>query len=339
MKALLYSDYERLEIAEQPDPQPRAGEAVIAVAAAGICGSELEAFKNRSPRRVPPLILGHEFCGIVTAVGPDVRGLKEGQRVVSHSLDSCGHCSRCRRGEINLCADRRIFGMHRPGAFAEFVVAPERCLIPWPGGVPAEAAALTEPLANGVHVVGQVSQTRPRAIAVIGAGTIGLMTQQAFQSLLGAEVIVGDLVAERLAVASRLGAKRVINSRREDFVETVRELTDGDGADVVVDAVGIGLTKKLSLAATRPGGQTVWIGTAENRIEIDSYEVTLPERHLHGSYAASMAELQTALDLITDGRVDASSWVTPFPLDQGVAAFEQMLAARGGDLKAVLRPQ
>jgi L-iditol 2-dehydrogenase len=338
MKVLLYPEYEQLEIAEKAKPEPGVGEVLLRVEACGICGSELEAFKKRSPRRVPPLVMGHEFCGVIEEVGDNVATLTVGERVVSHSLYGCGHCVRCLRGDFHLCAERQLFGMHRPGAFAEYVVAPEKCLVAWPEALPAAAASLAEPLANGVHVVGLARQFNPSLVVIVGAGPIGLLCQQAFQSLTSADVVVADLIQERLGAASSLGAKQVINSRQTDFVTTVLGLTGGEGADVVVDAVGHGLSKQQSLAVTRPGGISVWIGTHENTITIDSYEITLTERRVQGSYAASMEELKVAVDLLARGQVDGKGWIKTFPLSEGVAAFRRMLVAQGDDIKAVLMP-
>jgi len=338
MKSLLYPEYERLEIADQPEPVPGEGQVRLKVSACGICGSELEAFKNRSPRRVPPLIMGHEFCGVIDRVGPGVTGFSLGQRVVSNALFSCGQCVRCRRGATHLCARRQIFGMQLPGAFAEYVNAPTKCLIEWPEQLPAEAACMAEPLANGVHVVNLTRHLRPQAVVVIGAGPIGLMCQQAFQAIAQVEVVVSDLIPERLAAATRLGAKRVINPRGEDFVNAVLELTEGEGADVVVDAVGGNLSKQQSLGATRPGGAAVWIGLHENTVTINSHEITLAERQVQGSYATTQDELRTAVDLLASGKVEAINWAKQFPLEEGVTAFYRMLAAKGDDIKAVLVP-
>jgi L-iditol 2-dehydrogenase len=338
MKVLLYPEYQRLEIAEQPRPHPADGEVLLRVASCGICGSELEAFKKQSPRRVPPLVMGHEFCGVVEEVGPLVGSLTPGERVISHSLFGCGQCVRCLRGDSHLCAGRQLFGMNRAGAFAEYVTAPEKCLIPWPAPLTVEAASLAEPLANGVHVVGLTRQLNPDVIVIIGAGPIGLMCQQAFQSLSSADTIVTDLISERLDAAHKLGAKHVINSRHEDFLTEVMKLTGGDGADVVVDAVGSSLSKQQSLIATRPGGATVWIGLHENTIAIDSQEITLGERRVQGSYAATLDELKVAAELLASRRVDGSSWIKTFPLVEGVEAFNRMLASQGDDIKAVLLP-
>jgi L-iditol 2-dehydrogenase len=338
MQALYYPAFDQLEIRDVEDVAPKPDEVKLKVAACGICGSELESVKNHSPRRPPPLVMGHEFCGEIAELGSAVTGWAKGARVVSNSLVPCGKCVRCERGDTHLCASRQIFGMHRPGAFAEYVNVPARCLIPWPENLPAEAAALAEPMANGIHVV-RVSKHLPAATAlVIGAGPIGLFCQQALQVLRGAKVYVADLSPERLAVAKKLGAVRVINPREEDVTKIIMEATGGEGVDLSVDAVGGAITKKTSLDAIRPGGATVWIGLHENAITLDSYNITLPEKQVLGTYAASIEELQQALDLMAAGKVDALTWVKRFSLEDGVTAFRRMLAAKGHDIKAVVCP-
>ncbi|HEX9997447.1 MAG TPA: alcohol dehydrogenase catalytic domain-containing protein [Abditibacterium sp.] len=337
MKTLFYPEYGRLEIAEQETPRIAPDEVLLEVAACGVCGSELETFKNRSPRRQPPLVMGHEFCGTIAEVGSDVEGWKIGQQVVSNSLVPCDNCVRCQRGDTHLCAHRQIFGMHRPGAFAQSVNVPARCLLEWPQGLPAFAACLAEPMGNGVHMVHLTRHLKPQRVLVIGAGPIGLMAAGVYRVLEGAEITVADLSDERLEAARRVGATTVINSRCEDVVQLVRDATEGEGVDLVIDAVGAGVTKNQSVQAARPGGAALWIGLHENAISFDSYDITLPERQILGTYAATMSDLREAIELLASNQIDLS-WVQSFSLDAGVEAFERMLAARGGDIKAVLTP-
>lgn len=340
MRALLYPEFDRVENATVPGPPaPQPDEVTLRVAACGICGSELEAFKNRSPRRPPPLVLGHEFCGVIDVVGADVADWRRGDRVVSNSLVPCARCVRCRRGDSHLCATRQIFGMNRPGALAERVNVPARCLLAWPENLSAAEACLAEPLANGIHVTHLTREVPAQIALVVGAGPIGLFCQQALQALRALKVIVADLSEERLAVARRLGAVRTINPRSEDVVTVVRELTRGEGADIAVDAVGAAGTKRSSLEAARPGGATVWIGLHENTVAIDTFGVTLPEKRVVGSYAATMEELQQALTLMATGQVDAKSWTTTLPLREAEQAFRRALAASGNDIKLVVCPE
>lgn len=338
MQALLYSDWEELEIRDVDVPTIAPDEVLLRVEACGICGSELETFKNRSPRRTPPLVMGHEFCGTIEAVGQGAGAFSEGDRVVSNSVVPCGSCVRCKRGDSHLCASRQIFGMHRPGAFAEYVAVPARCLMGWPAGLPASSACLAEPLANGIHVYNLTRTVEPKVALVIGSGPIGLMCQQIQALLAGATIVASDVIPERRAVAKALGAEVVVDPMVEDPVDVVRSLTSGEGADLVIDAVGSGITKRQSIAASRPGGTVVWIGLHGAVVEFDTYEVTLPERTVLGTYAARLPELEHALSLMAAGAVDVASWVQTFPLVEGRDAFYRMLAGQGADIKGVLLP-
>jgi len=338
MKALYYPAFDQLEIRDVPQPEPAADEVLIKVAACGLCGSELETFKNYSPRRQPPLVMGHEFCGVVAAVGAGGDEALIGRKFVSNSLIPCGRCVRCTRGDTHLCKDRQIFGMHRGGAFAEFVRVPTRVLIPWPDGSTAEAASLAEPLGNGVHIVNLTRHLPVSTALIIGAGPIGLMCQQALQAMRGVSTMVCDLSNGRLEVARKLGATQVICSRDHDVAAAALAWTDGEGVDLVVDAAGSAGTKRMSLAALRPGGAAVWIGLHGNAMEFDSYGVTLPEKQIFGTYAAKIEELGEALQLMQSGKVDVTSWTEAVPLEQSVPAFHRMLAPGDRDLKAVFIP-
>ncbi len=342
MKTLLYSGWNRIEIAACPEPAAAPDEVLLRVAACGLCGSELEAFKNRSPRRVPPLVLGHEFCGVIESVGPQVLGWQPGQRAVSNSLVACLGCARCKRGDTHLCANRQIFGMNRPGAFAPLVNVPARCLIPWPGSLPAEAACLAEPLANGVHVAHLLERwgagRKVETAVVLGAGPIGLMCLQTLRVLLGAQVGVVDLSPERLQVARGLGAASTCDPREQDAAAWARSWSGGEGVDACVDAAGVQATKAASLGSVRAGGACVWIGLGQNEIQLETFGITLPEVAVLGSYASTQDEMAQALELMRSGAVDALSWPQVFPLEEGVQAFERMLKAQGRDIKAVIKP-
>jgi L-iditol 2-dehydrogenase len=342
MNTLLYSDWEQVEIAPQPAPTPAPDEVLLRVAACGLCGSELEAFKNRSPRRVPPLVLGHEFCGTIEESGAQVLGWQTGQRAVSNSLVACLECERCKRGDTHLCARRQIFGMNRPGAFAPLVAVPARCLIPWPEHLPARAACLAEPLANGVHVAHLLQKwAGERAVEtaiVFGAGPIGLMCLQTLQVLLGARVGVVDLSPERLEVARQLGAASTCDPREGNVPGWAKDFSGGEGVDACVDAAGVGPTKAASIASVRAGGACVWIGLGQNEVALPTFDITLPEIAILGSYASTQDEMAQAVAMLASGQVEAQQWTHVFPLEEGVHAFERMLAARGGDIKAVILP-
>lgn len=338
MKAINYPVWETLELCKKPVPKPAEHEVLLKVSACGICGSELESFKNRNPRRRPPVIMGHEFCGVVVETGKAVERNRIGERVVSHSIVPCRKCKSCERGNAHLCSARQVFGMHRQGAFAEFVNVPEHCLIDWPEQLPSELACLAEPLANGLHVVNLLGFEIPETLLIFGAGPIGLMCQQAAKIKLGARIIVVDLIDERLAIASALGAHGVVNPGHGDIRDAVHNLTNGEGIDAVIDAVGSEKTKTQSLQFLRPGGTAVWIGLHGDPMHLNSYDITLAEKKVFGSYAASFAELEEAVTLLSSDKIDARSWVQICDLNNGVQAFHRMLAAKKSDIKAVIVP-
>lgn len=316
---------------ELPVPEPGEGEVRVKVEAAGICGSELEAFRKHSPRRTPPLVLGHEFTGVIDKIGSGVGDWKVGDSVVANAVIADGTCDACRRGDTHLCANRELFGMHRPGAFAEFVNVPARVLIQRPAGVSPSAAALTEPLANGVHVAGLLADQSPKTVVVFGAGPIGLLTAQVIRFNLGSRVAVVDIAGSRLDIAKRHGAELTITP---ESLGALKDWAGGAGPDASVDAVGAEATKLASVSVIRLGGTAVWIGLHENTSPFNAYDLILAEKRLLGSYACTQAELAEALDLIADGKIDVS-WISTFPLDDGVAAFNRMVNPRPVDVKGV----
>lgn len=336
MKALFYPEYQKLTVTERPVPEFSKNEVLLGVLACGICGSELETYKSQSARRVPPLIMGHEFCGVIEAVGANVAGYRKGDLVASNSVVSCGTCEPCKRGLTNLCRNRQIFGMHRGGAFAEYVNVPAHALVPIPENTTPQAACMAEPLANGIHIVNLTKHLAPQKVLVIGAGPIGLVTQQAFQALLGIDVYVADLRAERLAISDKLGASATINAREQDLVSVINELTRHEGIDLVVDAVGTSQTNQQALQCIRPGGSVVLIGLHENAQPFFTYDIILAEKQVIGTYAATQTEIKESLDLIASGKVDVTSWIHYYSLDNGVAAFNDMLMAKDAHVKSVI---
>ncbi len=339
MKALVYLDWDKLEVRDVPEPAPKPGEVVVRVAAVGICGSELEGFASRSSRRTPPLIMGHEFCGEVTAVGGGTTGYRPGDRVVVNSVISCGRCQACREGQTHLCPEREVFGMKRPGGFAELCAVPVSTLLPLPEKVSPLQGALVEPLANGVHALSLVAQRLPETVLVIGAGTIGLMALQVAKAMGAFRLVAADTNEQRLEVAHALGAEPVFNPGRTDLVAAVREFTRGRGADVVIDAVGASTTRRQAVAASRPGGDVVWIGLHEDATELSGFDVVLGERRISGSYAVTPRDLQAAIGLFAHGKIEIAPWARPFPLTEGARVFRELVTASPNDyIKAILLP-
>ena len=338
MRALYYPAWNKLEVRDVPMPSPADGEVLLRVASCGVCGSELETFKSASVRRTPPLIMGHEFCGQVEEVHGAEASELIGRRMISHALVHCGQCPACLRGDTNLCAGRQVFGMHRQGAFAEYVAVPQRILIPWPDGLPATAAIFAEPLANGINAMRQGPNARKSKVLVIGAGPIGLMCLFAAKRLHHSSVVVSDLLPERLEAARLLGADLTVNPLQHSLEGESRGYWGGERAEYVIDAVGSAETKRLALDLVEPGGMVVWVGLHEDLISLNSYALTLGQKCVAGSYSGSLEDLKQAVQLLALGNFD-TSWVTRYPLEEAEAGFRDLLKEEGKKVKAILQFQ
>ncbi len=336
MKALFYPEWGRLDIQEVARPILQDGEVLVRVSRCGICGSELDTFRTRSPRRQPPLIMGHEFCGWVEATKNTHGRWSDGQPVIAHALVHCGRCHPCLRGDTNLCAHRQVFGMQRPGAFAEYIAVPERVLIPWGNDLPADTAVFAEPLANGINAMRQGSSGRRSRVIVIGAGPIGLMCLFAAKKIHHSDVIVADRIVERVEAARLLGAKMAVHVPGQSLAAAMHQHWSGASAEYVIDAVGSSETKKNSIELAEPGGTIVWVGMHDDLIDFNSYSLTLDQKTLAGTYSGSMGDLEQAIQLLNTEHLD-TSWASRFSLDEGSAAFQAMLRPKRGSIKAILQ--
>lgn len=339
MKAIYYPAWDQLELRDVPRPAPKPGEVVLKVAAAGICGSELHGFVTHAARRTPPTILGHEFCGQVAEVGSGVSGYHPGDWVAVNSVVACGRCEDCLDGNVHLCRTGEVFGMKRPGGFAEYCAVPVATLLPLPRTLTPVQGSLLEPLANGLHALSLTTQRFPETVVVMGAGTIGLFALQVARASGALRLVAVDTDDARLDVASRLGAGTALNPRRQDVVASVQQMTSGRGADVVVDAVGAAETRRSAVSLARRGGEVVWLGLHDDPTQLSGFEVVLGERKVLGSFAVTHRNLRTAMGLFAHGKISLDGWVRTFPLDEGAKVFLQLVKDPPKDyIKAVLLP-
>lgn len=310
MRALVFTRPGTVELLDVDDPQPAPGEVLVRVGAVGICGSELHGIRS-SDFRTPPLIMGHEFAGT----------LADGRQVVVNPLLSCGSCDMCAAGRDHLCRHRAILGIHRPGAFAEWVAVPERALHPLPAGMSFESAALIEPLANAIHAVHLAAPPRDCRVAIIGAGTIGLVSLLVAHGL-SDHISVCDTAQDRLMFAKRLGAVEVGDRLAGEF-------------DVVIDAVGAPATHRASVERLRPGGTAVWLGLLSSDPGFDGQILVREEKRVLGSYCYTDRDFDAAVQLAQTVPLD---WASSFPLAEGQQIFQELMNGRHDIIKAVLRP-
>jgi len=343
MKALVLEEYNRLVFEDVPAPQPNSEEVQVAIKACGICGSDVHGMDGSTGRRRPPLIMGHEAAGVISRVGNGVTGWEAGDRVTFDSTIYCGACEFCRRGEINLCEHRRVLGVsceeyRQHGAFAEFVVVPQLILYRLPQGLAFEHASLVEPFSIALHAAKRARAKKDDAAVVVGAGMIGLGLVQVLRQAGCAPVIVVDVVAEKLALAEKCGATHIINSARDNALNTILTLTHGRGADLACEAVGITATVDLALCSVRKGGSVTLVGNVAPTIEFPLQTAVTRELTILGS-CASRGEYPECLDLLARGVLKPAPLISAVaPLAQGAAWFDRLRKKEPGLLKVVLQP-
>ncbi len=331
MKALVYLGPGRMELQDAPDPTPGPGEVVIASRASSICGSDLHGFREASPRRIPPLIMGHETVGEIAAVGDGVPAGRLGERVVLKPIVSCGACRWCLEGAVNRCPTGRLVGRDLSGGFAERFAVPAVAAVPLDADVSDEVATLTEPLANAVHVASRAVRDGD-TVFVIGAGPIGVLMAKAALIYGAGRVLITDPVDDRLRLAAAQGAEVVAG---DDPAQAVIDATDGEGADVVIDAAGYEATWAMGLRAVRIGGRIDEVGLGAGSGTVDFFAVLGKEATITGSFAWGDGDFARALELMEAGTLDVSGWITTMPLAEGQRAFQELVGG-AGHFKVVL---
>ena len=330
MQALVYTKPHEMQLQTWADPVLAEGESLLKIEAVGICGSDMHAYHGHDPRRVPPMILGHEFVGTI------VGGVNQGARVTGNPLIACGVCDYCVQGRPNLCSNRTMVGMSRAGAYAELMSIPAKTLIELPQGMDAVQAALTEPAATAVHALHLAERSLMRPVneataLVIGGGAIGLL----MALLMKSKGLIAPWLAEvnplRRASAERHAGVRGFNPLESDGPAEA-------SCDVVIDAVGSKTTRGAAFRAVKPGGVIVHIGLQDWASEIDMRKLTLAEITLIGTYTYSTADLRATVKAIHAGAFGDLSWVEERPLSEGARAFTDLDQGKTASAKIVLRP-
>lgn len=334
MKALVYTQPNEVQLQDCPDPTLASGEVVLQIEAVGICGSDMHAYHGHDPRRKPGLILGHEFCGtVVKSMTPAV---PEGLRVTGNPLITCGHCDYCVQGRNNLCSNRTMVGMTRPGAFAQYMSIPASSLVAIPQDMHAVTAALTEPAATALHAINLSARVMARPLpensaVVIGGGAIGLLSALLLRHYGCQQLTVLETNALRRASLQQiLPGVAVLDPREHALAE--------NSVDYVIDAVGSKHTRNTALQAIRPGGVIMHVGLQDWGSEIDMRKLTLAEITLLGTYTYTTADLRATVQLLQSGAFGDLQWVETLPLAQGATAFDRLHRGEVAAGKVVLVP-
>lgn len=339
--ALLYGP-RQVSLEEIAQPQIEADEVLVKIDTATTCGTDLKVFLRGGHARMitPPSVFGHEFSGIVAAVGRHVAGFREGMRVVANNSAPCHHCYYCRRNLANLCDDLLFIN----GAYAQYIAIPQRIvctnLIPLPDTLPFAIACLTEPLACVLHCLDQSALQPGDTVVVNGDGPSGLMLA-AVAAWRGARVILCGRAPQRLSLAQQFGADAVVNyAAVVDQVEAVRELTEGQrGADLAIEAVGQAQVWERTVRMVRKGGQAIFYGgcPSDATVRLDTHAIHYDQLSLQGVFHNTPYHVRLALNLLADKIIPAAPLIShTLPLAELHHAFDLMLARQA--LKVAVRP-
>jgi len=342
MKAALLHGVKDLKVENTDMPEIGLGEILVKIRAATTCGTDVKIFQRGYVDGIIqyPTVFGHEWAGDVVQVGEGVSWLKEGMRVRAGNSSPCLRCKMCQKGDYNLCEDM----MWLWGAYAEYIKVPARIVMlntqEIPSNITYEDAAVTEPLACVLHGIEKANVKLGDTVAIIGAGPIGLLHLQTAKKMGAEKVVVSDLIDERLQKAQELGADETVNAKREDPVEKIKRFTDGYGADVVIEAIGLPATWEQALKMVRKGGTVLEFGGCP-----PGTEITVRTELLHygevtmlGTFHTTPTHFKKALNLIASGTVKVKPLITRhMKLDEITDALE-ILATSKSDLKIAIHP-
>ena len=343
MKALVLEAYNRLVYKDVPDPVVADDEVLVKVEAAGICGSDVHGMDGSTGRRIPPLVMGHEAAGTISAMGSQVAGWKVGDRVTFDSTIYKLEDWYTRKGMYNLSDGRMVLGVSpgeyiKHGAFAEYVNVPQHILYRIPDEVSFTQAAMVEPVAVAAHAVDLTPLQWNDSAVVVGCGMIGLFVVQVLRARGCGTIIAVDLDEEKLKLAMELGADAGFNPDHDNIRQEVEKITEGRGADMAFEVVGISDTVLTAIESVRRGATVTLVGNLSPNAEIPLQKVVTRQIRLQGS-CAICGEYPAVLEMMARGEVNVEAILSAeAPLSEGAGWFQRLFQNEPGLIKVVLKP-
>ncbi len=320
MHALVYTDTQKIEYREEKNPTEKQGESILKIQASGICGSDMHAYHGKDDRRIPPLILGHEVSGVIQ------NGKFKDKIVVLNPLISCEKCDYCKNGREHLCPERTMIGMSRPikreGGLAELVSVPEKNIYEVPKALDTKEAALAEPAAVALHAVILAEQTLKKPLAeskvlVQGAGAIGLLCGLILSKDKNCKnIVLSDPNKKRLDECSKYLDAKFVNPTDK----SIRE----NGFDLVMDSVGLEVSRQQAIHVVAPGGSIVHIGLTQPSGTFNFRKLTIQEITLIGTYCYTNNDFKNTLNLLTNKTLGSLEWIEYRELKNGAKAFKEI---------------
>jgi len=331
---------EKMKVEKVMVPSIGSDEVLIRTKACGICGSDIHAYRGKHPFVHPPIVLGHEFSGVICRIGSNVKNIQKADKVVAQPNVECGECYNCLHGRPNICLNLKVIGcVGHNGAFADYVSVPEDKVIKLPKRISYDEAALIEPAAVAVHAVKKTEQKIGDRTVILGAGVIGLLVLQVAKVNGAKEVIMSDLLDYRLKKARDLGADWTINSEKEDLVSLIQENYGKEGIDLVYDCVGTEETVSQAIQIARKGTKILIVGVPSKNIGVNLADVQDRELELLGSLMYVREDFITAIELIHRGKIKVAPLITHrLKLTEIGKAFQKILNIEEKVLKVLINP-
>jgi threonine dehydrogenase-like Zn-dependent dehydrogenase len=336
MKAIQITHSQELNIIEIEKPHaPGMGEVLLRLRYVGFCGSDINTFMGRNGMALNPVIPGHEVGATIEAVGEGVpETLTPGMTVTVNPYTNCGKCASCRNGRVNACQHNETLGVQRDGAMKEFIVLPWQKIIP-AGSLSVRDSALIEPMSVGFHAVSRAQVTDSDVVMVIGCGMVG-MGAVVRASLRGATVIAADIDDEKLALAKKMGATYVVNTRSQDVHQRLAELTGGFGPDVVVEAVGSVPTYQMAINEVAFTGRVACIGYAKTDVELPTKLFVQKELDVRGSRNAMPEDFRAVIRYMERGECPTETLITKVVKPEEALATMQWWSKNPGQVFRIL---
>ena len=328
MKALRYIGNRMLEIHEIPVPLPKEEEVLIKVSACGICGSDVHGYLGLTGRRLPPMTMGHEFCGEIKACGQKATKFSIDDKVIIQPINFCGECINCKRGLTMLCLNKKFLGvLDVDGAMAEYISVPEKLIYRRPDTCSAHIGAMTEPFAVAYGGIKKAGDLSGKTVLIIGSGMIGLCILQLlrFKNPSIRKIIVSDLSDARLQKARSVGADEVINPRKENFYDAVNKLTDGEMVDVSIEAVGVEASANQAIQCLKVGGKTIWAGMSQTVMNINMQDIVCSARSIIGTFNYTHKEFGEVVQIMASGKMVTDNLISKtVTLEGAIEVFEEL---------------
>lgn len=336
MKALVYAAPNKVEVREVADPKPRQGYAKIKIKYCGVCGGDKGIVAGTHPRAKAPLIVGHEFVGIVEEISNGNKEIKVGDRVVPYPLISCGHCFSCRTGNPHICQTLKLLGIDVDGGMAEYAYVDENVLFKVDDSVSDKAAALIEPLAVIVRAIHQSEFKLLDSTVVMGAGPIGILTAMVLKHAGASKIVISDIDQFRLDLCKDLGF-RTVNIKEENLKEVVEKMTNGDGADIVFECSGTEPATFESTELARVGGTICMTGIHKAPHKFNFPQFSFKEQKIVATRVYTKREFEQAVDLAKEMGDSLEKLVSHVvPLKEGYKAFDYINDPKVNTIKVLL---